>query len=67
MLELEELSILLEFMVIDIWDEERDIVSIVILDCSVEVINISISAEETEYSESEESVFVGCYDGVTPG
>ncbi len=61
MLEFEELSTLLEYMVAVMWDEEEDIVSIVLLlDCNVDEVNMVIllslvSMEETEYSESEDS------------
>ena len=60
-LDVEELSKLLECVVIVMFDEEEDIVSIVVsLDCNVDEVNVVkvlslVSMEETEYSESEDS------------
>ncbi len=60
-LELKKLSTLLEYVVVVRWDEERDIVSMVLLlDCNVDEVNVvivwsSVCREETEYSESGDS------------
>jgi hypothetical protein len=60
-LDVEELSKLLECVVIVMFDEEEYIVSIVVsLDCNVDEVNVVkvlslVSMEETEYSESEDS------------